>query len=118
MGSGSSSTRRLTLENEEKANNIIQLSSDVVKRLKECQPEVRSSYIKEAVPFPALPEDQVPIYHYDPRLITSLQSQQEKIVALKKNDEYWEKRLCELEDCHKKIDIVMEGEFNKAVCVT
>ncbi|KAK4873103.1 hypothetical protein RN001_015132 [Aquatica leii] len=115
MGTATSRTRRLTVENEEKAC-VIKVSDEVVKRLKQCEEEVRQqTQLQPVVPFPALPEGQVPVYIYDPRLTTTLQSQQEKIQALKRNDEYWERRITDLENWHKEMHKTMEGEYNKAV---
>ncbi|XP_031356179.1 MICOS complex subunit MIC19 isoform X2 [Photinus pyralis] len=76
MGSGSSRTRKLTLDNED-ASNVIKVSEDVVQRLKS--------------------------------------DSQEKSEALKKNDEYWERRIKDLESYHMEMHKVMEGEYNKAI---
>ncbi|XP_031356178.1 MICOS complex subunit MIC19 isoform X1 [Photinus pyralis] len=110
MGSGSSRTRKLTLDNED-ASNVIKVSEDVVQRLKS-DSQVRSVQRQEVIA--AVPNGPAPIYYYEPRL-TSLQFQQEKSEALKKNDEYWERRIKDLESYHMEMHKVMEGEYNKAI---
>lgn len=53
-------------------------------------------------------------YFYEPSL-TSVQIRQEKAAALKKNDQYWEKRVSDLEKVHGKMHELMEAEYHKAV---
>ncbi|KAK5640113.1 hypothetical protein RI129_010924 [Pyrocoelia pectoralis] len=113
MGSGTSRTRKITLDNED-ASKVIKVSDDVVQRLK-CEPKSKVSSVssQEVVPFDS-DSGPVPIYYYEPRL-TSLQFQQDKNQALKRNDEYWEKRIKDLENCHSEMHKVMDGEYNKAI---
>lgn len=55
-----------------------------------------------------------PFYLSEPSL-TSLQLRQANVAELKKNDEYWQKRMIALEANHKKINEVMEQETQRAV---
>lgn len=63
--------------------------------------------------YPAGIQSQVPFY-YEPSL-TSIQIRQNNVNELKKNDEYWEKRIVDLQKNHEKIQEIMELEYNKAV---
>lgn len=53
---------------------------------------------------------------YQPR-ITSLQVRQEKEAELRANDLHWQKRICQLEETHQKINQLMEQEYNCAVSI-
>lgn len=55
-----------------------------------------------------------PFYLNEPSL-TSLQLRQANVAELKKNDDYWQTRIKNLEENHKKINEVMEQETQKAV---
>lgn len=55
-----------------------------------------------------------PYYLYEPSL-TSIQLRQDNVKQLKKNDEYWEKRVRNLEENHKKMHEIMDLEYKKAV---
>ncbi|XP_045462647.1 MICOS complex subunit MIC19 [Harmonia axyridis] len=115
MGGNTSRTRKITIENDNAAN-VIKVSDDVVERLKGKQKQVRSQE----------PEDStlsasnnvsilgVPLFLQEPSL-TSLQIRQQKLEELKKNDEYWENRIKNLEDCHRKINDIMEDEYKKTL---
>ncbi|KAF5305848.1 hypothetical protein FQR65_LT07587 [Abscondita terminalis] len=114
MGGTSSRTRRLTVDNDDQSC-VIKVSDEVIKRLKQCEEEVRTTQVQQVVPFPALPTEQQQGFYFDPRLTTTVKSQQEKLQALKKNDEYWEKRMKDLENCHKEVHKIMEEEYSKTV---
>lgn len=58
-----------------------------------------------------------PFYHYEPSL-TSLKIRQDAVDNLKKNDQYWENRIKDLERRHDKMRVIMEEEFTKAVSNT
>nr|CAH7741923.1 unnamed protein product [Callosobruchus chinensis] len=55
-----------------------------------------------------------PFFLHEPSL-TTLQLRQTHVAELKKNDEYWEERLKQLEDKHKKMNEIMEQETKKAI---
>ncbi|KAK9881540.1 hypothetical protein WA026_016418 [Henosepilachna vigintioctopunctata] len=115
MGGSSSRTRKITIENDN-ATNVIKVSDDVVERLKGKQKQVRSPpmednqfIMQDNVPFVG-----VPMFLQEPSL-TSLQLRQQKLEELKKNDEYWENRIKNLEECHQKINDIMEEEYKKTL---
>ncbi|KAL3284018.1 hypothetical protein HHI36_018188 [Cryptolaemus montrouzieri] len=114
MGGSSSRSRKITIENDN-ATNVIKVSDDVVERLKGKQKQVRnpeelpSWNSADNVPFVG-----VPFFLQEPSL-TSLQIRQQKLEELKKNDEYWENRMKNLEDCHKKINDIMDEEYKKTL---
>lgn len=56
----------------------------------------------------------VPQYLYEPSL-TSIQLRQANVKELKKNDAYWEKRVRDLEENHKKMHEIMDLEYKRAV---
>lgn len=55
-----------------------------------------------------------PIFIREPSL-TTLQLRQASVIELKKNDEYWANRLKAQEVNHKKMNEIMDQEYNKAV---
>ncbi|KAI4470501.1 coiled-coil-helix-coiled-coil-helix domain containing 6 [Holotrichia oblita] len=115
MGGQTSKTRKFTLENEE-PRNVIKVSDEVVSRLRKSMEEVRKKAAAEQPPLYAsgVEGQPPPFYHYEPSL-TSLKIRQEAVDNLKKNDEYWENRIKDLEKRHEKMRVIMEEEFTKAV---
>lgn len=77
--------------------------------------EVRRKHAGEPQPpmYAAAPTEP-PLPFQEPTL-TTLQIRQESIDKLRKNDEYWEGRIRDLEKRHEKMKIIMEEEFRKAV---
>ncbi|KAJ8929265.1 hypothetical protein NQ314_018058 [Rhamnusium bicolor] len=93
MGGVPSKTRKLTVENDD-PTSVIKVSEGVVDRIRGNQ-LVR----QEAQPSPGVvaPQQAGPF-----------------IAELKKNDEYWENRIRSLEANHKRMNEIMEQEYNKA----
>ncbi|XP_030766020.1 uncharacterized protein LOC115890050 [Sitophilus oryzae] len=116
MGGTPSKTRRLTLENND-PNSVIKVSDDVVDRIRGVAQTVRKpEVITPTVPQITNPQHTavLPVYLHEPSL-TSIQIRQANVAELKKNDDYWSNRLKALEDNHKKMNSVIEEEYNKAV---
>ncbi|XP_023026465.1 coiled-coil-helix-coiled-coil-helix domain containing 3 [Leptinotarsa decemlineata] len=114
MGGSTSKTRKLTVENDD-PNNVIKVSEDVVDRLRGNQ-TVRQELQKNQTAFPpqGTPVITTPYFLNEPSL-TTLQLRQQNVAELKKNDEYWENRIRALEASHKKMNEIMDKEYNKAV---
>lgn len=55
-------------------------------------------------------------FFYEPSL-TSLQIRQANLEEMKKNDEYWQRRIAELKDYHCQIQEIMDCEYKKAVSI-
>lgn len=55
-----------------------------------------------------------PAFLYEPSL-TSIQLRQDNLKNLKDNDDYWEKRVKNLQKNHEEIKKVMETEYEKAM---
>lgn len=55
-----------------------------------------------------------PLYMYEPSL-TTLQLRQSNVAELKKNDEYWQDRLRNMEKNQKKVNEILDMEYKKAV---
>ncbi|KAL1517309.1 MICOS complex subunit MIC19-like [Prorops nasuta] len=112
MGTNTSKTRRLTVENND-PTSVIKVSDDVVDRIRGLAQTVRSPEHLPNISTQGAATT-VPVYLYEPSL-TSLQLRQANIADLKKNDEYWSNRLNTLEENHKKINIVLDEEYKKAL---
>ncbi|XP_018321290.1 MICOS complex subunit MIC19 [Agrilus planipennis] len=110
MGSASTKTRKLTIENED-SRNVIKVSDEVVQRLKGRE-EVRNLTPRSSVQ--VIPEG-VPVYYYPEPVLTSLQCRQQKQNALEENDKYWERRIRDLQKGHDKMHEVMQCEYKKAI---
>ncbi|XP_015590208.1 MICOS complex subunit MIC19 [Cephus cinctus] len=122
MGSGQSA-RKLTISNEEKVG-VIKVSNAVVQRLQGSEnttgtQDVRSSH----PPQPALAASQAqesqlatgyPVY-YPEYTISALEMQQQKEKELNTQDQYWQRRLRNLERNHEKINQILDAEYRKAI---
>ncbi|XP_046734045.1 MICOS complex subunit MIC25 [Diprion similis] len=127
MGS-SQSARKLTISNDEVVG-VIQVSDAVVQRLQGVEDEIGSKDVRDAQPsnlmslpsgVPILPGQGAPsngvaVYHYPEYTISALEIQQQKEEELKSQDQYWQRRLQNLERNHEKIDTIMAIEYKKAV---
>ncbi|CAG9826680.1 unnamed protein product [Diabrotica balteata] len=111
MGASSSATRKLTVENDD-PTSVIKVSEEVVDRLKGSQ-VVRNEFKQQAIP-PPVQGGPFPIFINEPSL-NSYQLRQANVAELKKNDEYWQQRLKNLEEKHKKINDVLDQEYQKAL---
>ncbi|XP_076652055.1 coiled-coil-helix-coiled-coil-helix domain containing 3 [Halictus rubicundus] len=130
MGAGQSA-RRLTIDNEEEID-VIKLSNSVVQRLtqKMNEPNVQSGnevrpitmtqpFANKAVP-PPPPQSEgapsgYPVYYYPQLTLTALEIQQQKEQELLTQDQYWQRRLENLEKHHLKINQIIDEEYKKAV---
>lgn len=131
MGSGQSA-RKLTIHNEEDID-VIKVSNAVVQRLtqriEETVPET-SKDVRPTTPFqpaaaappqpfhgsePSPPPSGYPVFYYPELTLTALQIQQQKEEELLNQDNYWQKRLHNLEKSHLKINSIIEEECRKAV---
>lgn len=129
MGSGQSA-RKLTISNEEEVG-VIKVSNAIVQRLAQRAEEkagikqesstsqdIRSN-TTNVVPQTAqtagvAPSFGYPVYYYPELTMSALQIQQQKEEELKQQDQYWEKRLRNLEDSYQAINRILEDEYNKA----
>ncbi|XP_022915729.1 MICOS complex subunit Mic19 [Onthophagus taurus] len=118
MGAQQGKTRKLTLENDD-PTSVIKVSDDVVQRLRCAEAKRRGS--SGQAPPQQLHSHQIisnnpppPFYHYEPTF-TSLQIRQEAAEKLRKNDEYWTRRIHDLEKNNEKMRILMEEEYKKAM---
>ncbi|KOC63372.1 hypothetical protein WH47_04090 [Habropoda laboriosa] len=128
MGSGQSA-RMLTIDNEE--IGVIAISESVVERLTQQMNEknaegvkkVRSATLREPsstdVESPQLPHNDVPAnfgnsMHYPQVTLTALMMHQQKEQELRSQDNYWQKRLQNLEKKHSKINDIIDAEYKKA----
>ncbi|CAL7937346.1 unnamed protein product [Xylocopa violacea] len=124
MGSGQS-TRKLTIDNEEES--LIELSESVAERITQQMNkanavdvnEVRSSTLMESSPKRASSLSQsgdMPVNSdYYPQLtLTALKIQQQKEQELHNQNNYWQKRLENLEQKHSRINDIIDAEYKKA----
>ncbi|XP_031838150.1 coiled-coil-helix-coiled-coil-helix domain containing 3 [Nomia melanderi] len=132
MGAGQSA-RRLTINNEDDID-VIKVSNSIVQRLtqKANEANIKSTNELESpnlaqplgnknIPSPP-PESRstpvssgYPTYYYPQMTITALEMQQQKEQELLKQDQYWKKRLENLEKNHVKINQIINEEYKKAV---
>lgn len=132
MGSGQSA-RKLTISNEEEVG-VIKVSNAIVQRLAQqrdgsevnesSSTDVKSdsSKVQQPVPPSATPPSPPllpatsgqPVY-YPELTVSALQMQQHMEEELKKQDQYWHRRLQNLEEGYQKINRVLENEYRKAI---
>ncbi|XP_060535118.1 MICOS complex subunit MIC25 [Cylas formicarius] len=105
MGSGPSKTRMLTVENDD-PTSVIKVSDDVVDRIKGL-----AQTAPRAEPQQATVQ---PVYVSEPST-TSLEIRRSHVAELSKNDEYWAGRLKHVEDSHRRMNQVMQDEYQKAL---
>ncbi|KAL6442128.1 hypothetical protein ACFW04_002437 [Cataglyphis niger] len=131
MGSGQSA-RRLTISNEEEIG-VIKVSNAIVQRLAQRDGSGAGESFtgtradlpnKQHLPNPA-PPSAVPTAANNatteqpaqqPELtMSALQIQQQMEEELKKQDQFWQRRLQNLEDGYQKINSILEEEYKKAI---
>lgn len=133
MGSGQSA-RKLTISNEEEVG-VIKVSNAIVQRLaqgekakaRESSSDTRShTSIQHPAPLgattvPPQPSEATlgqPVYYYPELTMSALQMQQQMEEELKVQNQYWQKRLRNLENGYQKINNVLEDEYKKAASET
>ncbi|KYN50095.1 hypothetical protein ALC62_00123 [Cyphomyrmex costatus] len=127
MGSGQSA-RKLTISNEEEVG-VIKVSNAIVQRLAQGEKSRAHKPPSDAIPSPmqqsapsrvttsmshtseATPGQ--PVY-YPELTVSALQMQQQMEEELRRQDQYWQRRLRNLEDGYQKINRVLDEEYKKA----
>ncbi|XP_011865130.1 PREDICTED: MICOS complex subunit Mic25 [Vollenhovia emeryi] len=133
MGSGQSA-RKLTISNEEEVG-VIKVSNAIVQRLAQSErarareppsdarrpgtPQHSASPSATAVaPQPSEAAPGQPVYYYPELTVSALRMQQQMEEELKRQDQYWQKRLQKLEHGYQKVNRVLEDEYKKAAVET
>lgn len=127
MGAGQS-YRKLTIANEEDDINVIRISDAVAHRLAQSATEVPQSAAASA---PASPVREVSTAHivptktvghqevvdafYPPFTISALEVKQRMEKELSEQEEYWKKRMIELQKKHENINHLLDEEYKKAL---
>lgn len=129
MGANQSS-HKLTVVNDEAEGNVIQVSNAIVQRLTDglkqtsnqsknadvkVQSSKKPSISAEEIPSGNVSSSGYPSFHYPEYTITALQMQKQKEAEIDELDQYWSKRLLNLEMKHEKINSILQNEYNKAV---
>ncbi|XP_055637678.1 MICOS complex subunit MIC19 [Toxorhynchites rutilus septentrionalis] len=122
MGASSSTPRTVTVDNNSSVG-VIDISDDVVERLKSGMPskEGSRSHSQDASRFsgegnvPSSYPNPVPPSYYGEPSLTSMQVRKEKEQELRANDIYWMKRLQTLEANLQKTNQILEKEYNDAI---
>jgi coiled-coil-helix-coiled-coil-helix domain-containing protein 3 len=137
MGAGASTSRRLTVRNDDP--RIIQVSEDVVRRLKSSGSgdnrgsqqyrEEKTSSSESQTPTQPQPQPMYPSPQiFDPQsyvlgfgasgqptieTISALEVRKQKEEELKANDEFWRQKLREIEQRYVKAEVAVGDEFNR-----
>lgn len=128
----SQSAHKLTVTNEDEGEGVIQVSNAIVQRLKQGLQEtssvpedvrVQSQRAKPATPeggaapLPpgGVPPSGYPSYYYPEYTISAIEMQRQKEAELDQQDEYWKKRVLNLEKKHEQINNILECEYKKAI---
>lgn len=128
MGSAQS-TRKLTIPNEE--IGVITISNAIAQRLAQAANEVANDATQDVNSFvppqpvnsptalPPVHNKQVssgqPTPYHSELTISALQIQQQKEQELQAQNQYWQRRLQNLEKKHSMIDHILEEEYKKAM---
>ncbi|XP_043683190.1 uncharacterized protein LOC122636243 isoform X1 [Vespula pensylvanica] len=129
MGSGQS-TRKLTISNEEEIG-VIKVSNAVVERLAQGSNKVPTDTIKDVSSFtptqsanPTVPLSSsqtgnvpsgYPVYYYPELTLSALEIQNRKEQELQVQNQYWQRRLQDMEKKHLLIDRILEEEYKKTI---
>lgn len=122
MGASASTPRTVTVENDSPAG-VIDISDDVVQRLKTGLPPKEGTHQQQPRPVvdgnvPSSYPNPLPMpaaAGYGEPSLTSMQVRREKEQELRANDIYWTKRLQSLEANLQKTNQIMEKEYNDAI---
>lgn len=128
MGSGQSA-RKLTISNEEE-QGVIKVSNAIVQRLAQGErsrsreppsdtrpsPPVQRPAPPSATTAPQASEatPSQPVYYYPELTVSALQMQQQMEEELRRQDQYWQRRLQNLEDGYQKVNQILDQEYKKA----
>ncbi|KAL7046243.1 hypothetical protein ACKWTF_002522 [Chironomus riparius] len=122
MGKGQSKTRTVSFENE--SSGIIDISEDVVSRLKKDitkeretkKAEIRDAQLKQQpVQASVIPPQMQTVIYQSAPTITAMQVRKEKEAELLANDQYWGERLKKQEDEFLRNNKILEKEFNDTI---
>lgn len=133
MGSGQS-TRKLTITNEEEIG-VIKVSNSLVQRIAQGEREKANEpplNVKPTMPaqYPTPPPaTTVPpvasnavsgptVYYYPELTMSAHQIQQQKEQELKQQEQYWRRRLQNVDDSYQKINHILTEEYQKAIAET
>ncbi|XP_011300297.1 MICOS complex subunit MIC19 isoform X2 [Fopius arisanus] len=114
----SQSARKLTINNEE---SVIQISTDLADRLatRSIRPQVTSDGFKPPPVSPAIPqggtESYSAVHPYPEFTVTAYKMQQLKEQELQVQDQYWQKRLNNLQLTHERINRILQEEYKRAM---
>ena len=129
--------RKLTIVNEEDEANVIRISDAVAKRLSQSaveetsssattgassgnapQREVRPALAQQVHNAPLRSHQEAADGYYAPNFtISALEMQQQKERELAEQEQYWQRRLLNLERTHEKINRVIDEEYKKALTI-
>ncbi|KAL0120108.1 hypothetical protein PUN28_008045 [Cardiocondyla obscurior] len=130
MGSGQSA-RKLTISNKDE-DGVIRISDELIERIIQPQRTHELPNAKPTAPVqqPPPPNTSVtppasdnstpaqPLYYYPDLTISALQMQQQMENQLKQQDQYWQRRLKNLENGYQQINGILEEEYKKATSET
>lgn len=138
MGSGQSA-RKLTITNEEDIG-VIKLSNSLVQRIaqgerakaNEPPPDPKPTIpVQHPTPPPPPPSPSAttvvppvtsnsgyPVYYYPELTMSAHQIQQQKEQELKQQEQYWRRRLQNVDDSYQKINRILADEYQKAIAET
>lgn len=137
MGSGQSA-RKLTVTNEEEIG-VIKVSNSLVQRIAQREKEKASESSLNAVPTtpdqhptppppsamtvpPAAsnghPASGHPVYYYPELTMSAHQIYQQKEQELKQQEQYWHRRLQNVDDSYQKINRILAEEYQKTTAET
>uniref|UniRef100_A0A0V0G5Z6 Putative head-elevated expression protein n=1 Tax=Triatoma dimidiata TaxID=72491 RepID=A0A0V0G5Z6_TRIDM len=120
---GQQSTHRISIDNDGDSASVIKVSESVVERLKG-GPDSSQEMEEEEVSKPNVRNPRFTNYKHVPvpenipiqglPYITSKDIQQELEIEIQKNNDYWEKRIAELQMSQERMNRIMEEEYVKA----
>lgn len=125
----SQSARKLTIANEEDDVNVIRISDAVAHRLAQSASEapqgaaptpaspVRDTVTSHAVPTKTVGHSDIGDAFYPPFTISALEVKQKMEKELSEQEEYWKRRMMNLEKKHESINRVLDEEYKKALTI-
>ncbi|XP_032682178.1 uncharacterized protein LOC116849296 [Odontomachus brunneus] len=135
MGSGQSA-RKLTITNEEEIG-VIKVSNSLVQRIAQREKQKVQESSSDAAPTatpgqhstpppsattaPPAPSNvapEHPVYYYPELTMSAHQIYQQKEQELKQQEQYWHKRLQNVDDSYRKINRILAEEYQKTIAET